>query len=359
MRSTYLDGQNRVDRIDGLRALAVFGVLLIHAQMLTPTPLLAPLAHYGQLGVQLFFFLSGYIIYMAWDRAETGTAGFYWNRLARIAPLYYLMLVLSYIFGWSMSPSELNAENFVWHLFFAHGFSSGYAYAGISPMWSLTSEVAFYLVFPWLHRRSTPILLILFAASFVFGDVDVGLAYWLTGSTTLSATPLGAAKFFLCGMIVYRHRDLFAGRWMLVLSGVFAALMAIAMAGTLSGLELPADLPKSVILLFACPFLMFSQVSLIRLALENAAARHLGLVSYSIYLWQMPIIQELQEHGWAVGLPLLAAIVVAVATISYLAIERPFLGWFRAGQTESSSPSVRSTRASPRRLGLLDAGLRK
>jgi peptidoglycan/LPS O-acetylase OafA/YrhL len=104
---------------------------------------------------------------------------------------------------------------------------------------------------------------------------------------------------------------------------------------------------------------MFSQVSLIRLALENAAARHLGLVSYSIYLWQMPIIQELQEHGWTVGLPLLAAIVVAVATISYLAIERPFLGWFRAGQTEPSSPSARSMRASPKRFGLLDAGLRK
>ena len=72
MQSTYLDGQNRVDRIDGLRALAVSGVLFIHAQMLTPTPLLAPLAHYGQLGVQLFFFLSGYIIYMAWERGGTG-----------------------------------------------------------------------------------------------------------------------------------------------------------------------------------------------------------------------------------------------------------------------------------------------
>jgi len=56
----------------------------------------------------------------------SGTGGFYWNRLARIAPLYYLMLVLTYIFGWSMSPDELNTENFVWHLFFAQGFSGGY-----------------------------------------------------------------------------------------------------------------------------------------------------------------------------------------------------------------------------------------
>lgn len=326
-----------------MRALAVSGVLLIHAQMLTPTPLLAPLAHYGQLGVQLFFFLSGYIISMAWDRAGTGTAGFYWNRLARIAPLYYLMLVLSYIFGWSMSPTELNGENFVWHLFFAHGFSPAYAYAGISPMWSLTSEVLFYLVFPWLHRLSTRNLLALFATSLAFADVDTGLAYWLTGSTMLSATPLGAAKFMLGGMIVFRHRDLFAASWVIVLSGLFAALMLLAMAATIAGSDVAAALPMSIVLLLACPFLMFSQIPLIRVALENAIARHLGLVSYSIYLWQMPIIQELQERGWTVGLVELALIVVAVATLSYVAIERPFLKWFRAGQ---AADSTRTSQAS-------------
>ena len=56
-------------------------------------------------------------------------------------------------------------------------------------MWSLTSEIAFYLVFPFLRRLPTPALIVMFAASFIFGDVDTGLAYWLTGSTVLSATP--------------------------------------------------------------------------------------------------------------------------------------------------------------------------
>ena len=237
MQSTYVEPHTRLDRIDGLRALAVAGVLLIHAQMLTPTPLLAPLGHYGQLGVQLFFFLSGYIINMAWDRGGTGTAGFYWNRVARIAPLYYLMLVLSYIFQWSMSPDELNTENFIWHLFFAQGFSGGYAYAGISPMWSLTSEIAFYLVFPFLRSLSTRTLLILFAGSLFFGDVDTGLAYWLTGSTYFSFTPLGALKFMLAGMIVYRHRDLFATPRMVLLSGLFALAMLLLMAGRLLEIE--------------------------------------------------------------------------------------------------------------------------
>ena len=72
MQSTYLDATTASTGSTASARWPSSGVLLIHAQMLTPTPLLAPLAHYGQLGVQLFFFLSGYIIYMAWDRGGTG-----------------------------------------------------------------------------------------------------------------------------------------------------------------------------------------------------------------------------------------------------------------------------------------------
>ena len=161
----------------------------------------------------------------------------------------------------------------------------------------------------------------------------------------------------LGGMIVYRHRDVFATQWMIALSGLFAAAMLCAMAATLAGSELPAELPKSLILLFACPFLMFSQFSVMRIVLENAIARHLGLVSYSIYLWQMPIIQELQERGWNVGLLELSAIVVAVSTLSYFAIERPFLTWFRAGEAQAGP--VRSARRQPRHCGMLQPRSRR
>jgi peptidoglycan/LPS O-acetylase OafA/YrhL len=146
----------------------------------------------------------------------------------------------------------------------------------------------------------------------------------------------------IAGMIVYRHRDLFATRRAVMLSGVFALVMALMMAARLLALDLesPLDVPKSLVLLFACPFLMFSQASIIRIALENAVARHLGLTSYSIYLWQMPIIQELEKRGWTVDILTLTAIVVAVSTVSYLIIEKPFLAWFRSGQTKPATATV-------------------
>jgi len=317
------------DRI-GNTALLLGISLILALGMAIPVGIYAALKPYSPLD---------YIINMAWDRGGTTTSGFYWNRVARIAPLYYLMLVLSYIFQWSMGPDELNVENFIWHLFFAHGFSGSYAYAGVSPMWSLTSEITFYLVFPFLNRLSTRWLLVALAASLLFGDVDTGMAYWLTGSTLITFTPLGAAKFMLGGMIVYRHRDVFASRRAVILSGIFAAIMATMMLGTLLALEFeaPVDVPKSLVLLGACPFLMFAQIPLLRIALENAVARHLGLVSYSIYLWQLPIIQELQKHGWLVDALTLTAIVVAVGTLSYVLIEKPFLTWFRAGQPKPAT----------------------
>jgi hypothetical protein len=58
----------------------------------------------------------------------------------------------------------------------------------------------------------------------------------------------------------------------------------------------------------------------------------------------MPIIQELQERGWTVGLPELSMIVVVVATVSYYAIERPFLTWFRAGESSAAARVPTGTR---------------
>ena len=108
----------------------------------------------------------------------------------------------------------------------------------------------------------------------------------------------------LGGMIVYRHRDLFAQGWMVALSGVFAAAMAVLMAATFDGFGASGRAAAAaLILLFACPFLMFSQLLADPASCSRTAiARHLGLTSYSIYLRQLPIIQELEKLGWTAGL---------------------------------------------------------
>lgn len=119
------------------------------------------------------------------------------------------------------------------------------------------------------------------------------------------------------------------------------------------GSELPTELPRSAILLFACPFLMFTQIRPFKVLLENRVAGFLGLTSYSIYLWQLPIIQELEKLGFAADLVTLTVIVVVISAISYVAVERPFLTWFRAGHKQPQA--ARSKPVAPKQASLAEA----
>jgi peptidoglycan/LPS O-acetylase OafA/YrhL len=140
-------------QLDGLRAIAVAGVLFAHAGPST----FAHGINTGPLGVRLFFVLSGFLITGILLRARpdraSGDAGvtlraFYARRFLRIFPLYYAVLFAVTLIGLPEAR-----ETFWWNLF----YSSNYFYAlhgewrgAVSHFWSLAVEEQFYLVWPWL-----------------------------------------------------------------------------------------------------------------------------------------------------------------------------------------------------------------
>lgn len=152
--------------LDGLRALAVLGVLVSHfglGKFLDPLSQAAP---WGHMGVRLFFVLSGYLITSILidcrervnsktEKARRTLYIFYMRRFLRILPLYYLTIVIMYLFGDS-------AFKEVWHMHAAFlSNTSGAVYAGakgtgnlIDPnsahFWSLSVEEQFYLCWPFL-----------------------------------------------------------------------------------------------------------------------------------------------------------------------------------------------------------------
>src|SRR5580698_732855 len=98
------DGGERLDAIDLLRGLAIFFVLMNHinirllgADVLYTRFLPAQLVHFlvwnGQLGVQMFFAVSGFLITSITLR-QVSLRDFYRLRFARIAPLLFLLLVI-------------------------------------------------------------------------------------------------------------------------------------------------------------------------------------------------------------------------------------------------------------------------
>lgn len=139
-------------QIDGLRAIAVTGVLLHHFGMHIPDFL-----EYGPMSVRLFFALTGYFITMwlwkAEDAARSGGVSvwrelpvFHARRLLRIVPPLYLSLAVATISGLDIVHRDLP-----WHALFASNFYAvhvGYWPPLVAHLWSLSVQEQFYLLWP-------------------------------------------------------------------------------------------------------------------------------------------------------------------------------------------------------------------
>jgi peptidoglycan/LPS O-acetylase OafA/YrhL len=163
---------NRMAQLDGLRALAVLGVILHHA---VKWDIFLPLGPYS---VRLFFVLSGFLItgILLRARAKTDDRGhvlwaFYMRRFLRIFPIYYVSLAALWLLGQPEIRSTI-----LWHLSYTSNVLAANPAVDIPSiwghLWSLSVEEQFYLVWPaivlFLPQRWVPRA---FVAAIVAGPV--------------------------------------------------------------------------------------------------------------------------------------------------------------------------------------------
>jgi peptidoglycan/LPS O-acetylase OafA/YrhL len=184
----------RIDGVDCLRALAIFYVLLNHVNMRLlgahvpylkglPHQLAVSLVWQGQVGVQIFFAVSGFLIASTtirrWGKlSNVRLRDFYLIRFARIAPLLLTLLaVLSVLHAVQLKdfivPDKVGGLGgalfaaLTLHVGLLEA-TKGYLPANWDILWSLGVEEVFYLVFPlacWLLGRGR--WLVLFLGTFV------------------------------------------------------------------------------------------------------------------------------------------------------------------------------------------------
>ena len=155
--------------LDGLRAVAIGLVLLEHTGL--------ELFDGGNSGVVIFFVLSGFLITKLmleeWDRSQTLNVGaFYGRRAVRILPAPMVMALVVFALSWHIYPDDVNARRYLWFelfmvvayltnlrpLLFGDGSLWGARFAGgdqstfMAHTWTLSIEEHFYLVWPWLFR---------------------------------------------------------------------------------------------------------------------------------------------------------------------------------------------------------------
>ncbi len=285
----------RLASLTRLRLGLIGWVLLYHLELLLRAvgdwPLLGPVLMRGYLGVDGFFLLSGFALWLGYGhrppRGIGGWAGFQLRRLAKIWPLHILALlllvgvvVLAMAAGLRVNdPGRFGLRDFVLQFFLVHAWETTDRLAWNYPSWALSAVLAGYLAFPplalALRRLSRPMLaglgLFLAAGLCLLGtrEPQIGLNWtW----------HLGLLRFFLefsLGLVLAR----------LATEGALpAALSWLALAGLPLGLALGND-----------PLTVLGLAGLILLLWRSEAARpapspphdlawRLGEASFSVYL---------------------------------------------------------------------------
>jgi peptidoglycan/LPS O-acetylase OafA/YrhL len=145
---------HRVPEIDGLRALAILLVLFLHAQW----PIFWSDTG-GQIGVDVFFVISGFVITQTMAREWKNTGRFrfkkfYLRRLARLTPALVTMVAITVPLGLVVfSKPELLLLNAFAALTYSYPIFMGlmgFNHLGYDHAWTLSLEGYFYLAFPLL-----------------------------------------------------------------------------------------------------------------------------------------------------------------------------------------------------------------
>jgi peptidoglycan/LPS O-acetylase OafA/YrhL len=143
----------RFSALTGLRAIAAMMVYCFHFRKFwigsLPLPFTGILKEM-HIGVSIFFVLSGFLIAHTYSDKPLGSRKDYFRyllvRFARIFPVYLVILTAKYL-EQGFPPAKETFLNYS----LLKGFSDSYNLTGISQSWSLTAELTFYCLAPWLY----------------------------------------------------------------------------------------------------------------------------------------------------------------------------------------------------------------
>ncbi|MGB3331429.1 MAG: acyltransferase [Mycobacterium sp.] len=215
-------GVDRVASLTGVRAVAAILVVGTHAAYTTGKYTHGYAGLLGsrmEIGVPIFFVLSGYLLFQPWVRSAAfgrpapSVRRYAWHRVRRIMPAYVVTVLLAYVIYHYRTAGPNPGHNGIGLLrnltltqIYTDNYMFGYLHQGLTQMWSLAVEVAFYVVLPllayatvvWLCRRQwRPGLLLagLVAAAAI-------TPAWLTLVHTTAFLPDGA-RLWLPGYLAW------------------------------------------------------------------------------------------------------------------------------------------------------------
>lgn len=345
-------GATRIQSLDGLRALSILLVIYGHARATQGFPdterlhqaiRLGNVAHFG---VRVFFVISGFLItsLLVSEIRKTGTIGlgaFYLKRAFRIFPAYYFYLA-------AVSALALvGAVPLPWiDLVLAATYTinyQGHRSWWVGHAWSLSVEEQFYLLWPLAFRASGIKRGLTVASAVVLAApvLRVGWALiWVTKEQRFmiqEAFPTVADALAMgCALALLRPRLDASERYTRLLRSPLTPWLAFGTAyASVAGIErhvwwgwaMGESLLNLSIAVIVHRYVRFPDGRMGRI-LNSRPAVLVGMMSYSLYLWQQPFMQQAvagKDMAFWLRFPQNLGFAAAAAAFSYYLVEKPFL----------------------------------
>ena len=365
----------RFPLFDSLRAIAALSILFFHVAFVMrgfTQPGFSRVLAQLNIGVPIFFLISGFLLYRPFASARFSGAPapalvpYAIRRLARIVPAYWVAVTLVALWlgiQGVFTPHGLLTYYGFTQVYDAHTLITVDVRGGLGHTWTLCVEMSFYVLLPlWaLVQRRLPVrsprqfavtealpLLAMFAAGVAWNYTQIQSTGGIVAFTPKIATLPDYLDHFALGMGLavasvvlasHRHQPLpvrvvVRAPWVPWLAAAAAFVVLCVIGSSITSVD--AEATRHVIRGFVALCLLLPAVfgdtesGAVRRVLADRRLQWVGLVSYSLYLWHLPIVSKLQGAGvrgavgWVGFTVVSIAACLAVAAVSFYAVERPF-----------------------------------
>jgi peptidoglycan/LPS O-acetylase OafA/YrhL len=313
-----------------------------------PVPWLwGAIAKSGAAGVDLFFALSAFLItsILLRERQETGAISlrrFYLRRILRIWPLYFLLIAIAVVLSHTMANQHLPWYYVAGYLLFVGNWVHavfGRPESVCSPLWTVSIEEQFYLVWPvlmkMLRRRGMIVAAIVTFVVATVSRLGFMLAGWSGGFIyygSISRCDSLALGILLALFADRLPRPALLVRWLMLAAGLAGWIVSSARLNEQPG---PVDMRMvwgRLIVSLSAGAILYACLDSHHPLVRGTWVVRLGKISYGLYMLHLTgilIALHLLRPLW--GWQLLAAkglgfvITVLLALASYRWIESPFL----------------------------------
>ncbi len=355
------DGAREIQKyafVDALRGIAILGVLLVHSggRADLPEGLLRTLVGEARFGVQLFYMVSAFTLYLSFDsRREAGFGAFFIRRFFRLAPMYWLTVFLFCLYAWATDwrgiewagGYHFQGRDVGANLLLLHGLLPSAINTVVPGGWSVGVEWLFYALLPLIYMQTRNLAGALTLAGLAMGLAQVahypvfrwletnGMAWGLTETTQqvsdfMNFYLVRQLPCFLLGVVAYYL--IFPGKakparmWVANLT-LLLWLFILGSFATNVGLFAHDNLAHEFVLCGAYLLLFFLLRQASSAVWIVGPLGLLGRLSYSVYLLHFLVLDLFARHLIPLWLSSLGSVGRLLLTFGSCLLVTTLLAW--------------------------------